>query len=362
MGRIRDKRDMMEMERPLRVLVVDDSAYNRVTLTKMLESSPDIEVVGTAVNGRDALRAVKKLRPDLITLDIEMPEMDGFTFLRILMNTDPIPVIVVSSKDEDRNVFKALELGAVDFIPKPTDRISKELFDIKETLLDKISTIPYIRIKKIDDTFLTEERRRLLHLPHRMLKRPKRSMIEAIAIGASTGGPPAINWILSQIGKPIDQSIVISQHMPPGFTKAFAERLNKDCHPLVKEAEDGEPVESNKVLISPGGFHMTFRKVKDSIVVKLIKGTKKDKYIPSIDMMFKSAAEIWGKRLVGIVLTGMGRDGAEGAQRLKSKGGRVIAESEETALISSMPQAVVSSGAADEVLPIYKIGEKIIRI
>ncbi len=341
--------------KPFKILIVDDSAFNRRTLTKMLESYSDIKVVGTAINGKDALKEVKRLKPDLITLDIEMPEMDGFTFLRILMKTDPLPVIVLSSRDGDRDVFKAMELGAVDFIPKPTKRISNQLFDIKSTLYKKISTISQLKIKD-PETIYSKELKKTIKPDEKKLIVLKEQREKVIAIGASTGGPPAIHWILSQINRPIDTAIVISQHMPHGFTKAFAERINKDCCIRVKEAEHGETVSPEKVLITPGGYHMTFRKKQEEVIVHLVKGTQKDKYIPSIDMMFTSASSIWGKDLTCIVLTGMGSDGAKGSVKIKENGGHVIAESKETALISSMPDAAISSGSVEQVMPIYEIG------
>lgn len=346
---------------PLRVLIVDDSAFNRRTLAKLLESHPDIYVAGTTHNGKEALKAVERLKPDLVLLDLEMPEMDGFTFLRILMKTNPIPVIVVSSRDGDRDVFKAMELGAVDFIPKPIKQISNKLFDIKETLLCKILSIPHLKLKSIEGALLKEEKAATPTFEKETL--PSNALeAEAVAIGASAGGPPAIHWILSQIPKPLPIPIVISQHMPPGFTNAFAERLDKDCPMEVKEACDGKTVQGGKVLIAPGGWHLTFKKRGGEITVRLIKGRQVDKYIPSIDLMFESAASIWGRQLIGIVLTGMGSDGARGAAVLKEKGGYCIAESEDTAIISSMPQAVISSGSADEVLPVYGIGARMARL
>ncbi len=338
-------------EEQVRVMVVDDSAFSRRTITKILESHRAIKVVGVAENGKEALRQIERLKPDLITLDLQMPEMDGFTFLRVLMKINPIPVIVVSTRDGEKDVFKAMDLGAVDFIPKPTKKISYRLFDIREQLLEKVLTAKGVRPRSIENI-----------QPIRTEESPPidACRIETIAIGASTGGPSAIQWVLSQIGY-IPSAILISQHMPPGFTRAFAERLDKECPMEVREAREGDLVRPGRVLLAPGGHHLAFRKVGRDVVVRLIRGSTKDRYVPSIDIMFESAASIWKDRLMGIVLTGMGSDGARGAKRIKEEGGLLIAESQKTALIFSMPEAVISEGLADEVLPLYAIGERIVR-
>lgn len=337
---------------PIRVLVVDDSAFNRRTLTKILESHHAIKVVGVAENGKEALRQIERLKPDLLTLDLHMPEMDGFTFLRILMKINPLPVIVVSTRDGEKDVFKAMDLGAVDFIPKPTKRISSKLFDIRDQLLEKVLSVRGFRPRPIEAISTKRiEGRKTLHTGPR---------VETIAIGASTGGPSAIHWILSRIGF-IPSVILLSQHMPPGFTKAFAERLDRECAMEVKEAEEGDLVKPGRVLLTPGGHHMTFERVGGEVIVKLIKAARRDRYAPSIDLMFESAASIWGNGLMGIILTGMGNDGARGAKKVKEKGGYLIAESRDTALIFGMPEAVISTGLVDEVLPLDDIGELIVR-
>ncbi len=336
---------------PMRVLVVDDSAYSRRTLKKILESHPEIKVVGTAGNGKEALKQVALYRPDLIILDLEMPEMDGFTFLRVLMKKDPLPVIVVSKEDGERGVFKAMDLGAVDFLLKPTKKVSPKLFEIREELLDRVLSLRGIRPRPVETLGVMEEG----EVPDKGLHR-----VEAIAIGASTGGPSAIHWILTQIGY-IPSAVLLSQHMPPGFTKAFAERLDRECSMEVKEAEEGEIVRPGRVLIAPGGFHMVFEKKRGKIKVRLIKAKKGDKYVPSIDRMLESAALVWGNKLMGVILTGMGRDGALGARKVKERGGYLVAESRETSLIFSMPEAAISTGLVDEVLPLYAIGERIVK-
>lgn len=345
----------------IKILVVDDSAFNRLTLTKILEDSQHIKVVGTAANGLEALKGVKKLKPDLVTLDLEMPVMDGFTFLRIQMSREPIPIIVVSSRAGAEDIFRALEMGAVDFLPKPTKHISPELFNIKDHLLVKIAAIPALRLKRMENNL------------HPLPKEPKEEGApknkafssggpEIVAVGASTGGPRAIQCILSKIDISLPATLVISQHMPPGFTNAFANRLNKDAVMTVKEAEQGEIVRMGNVLIAPGGHHLTFKKRKGEITVKLLKKSDEEKYTPSVDFMFSSVAEIWNNKTAGVVLTGMGKDGRKGIIKIKENGGYTIAESEKTSLIFGMPEAAISSGAVDEILPLDSIGTRIVEM
>lgn len=361
------------MDKPLRVLIIDDSAFNRRTLIKLLESVRGVEVAGTAVDGSDGLKQVAKLKPDLITLDMEMPVMDGFTFLRILMQTNPIPVIVISSRNADVNVFKAMELGAVDFIPKPTAMPSMTLFNIKDELCQKVTMLSYLRMEKVRSTQsllragvvksledINAEDKRAMPSPHGMLE--AEVDFEVVAIGSSTGGPPALSTILPLFPDGFPVSVVISQHMPPGFTKPFAERLNRMCKMRVKEAADGEVVKKGDILIAPGGYHLSFKRCRNGeIVTNLLEKREEDKYVPSVDIMFLSVAEIWGKKAIGIILTGMGYDGKEGVKIIKQRGGYVIAESEETSIVFGMPESAIATGMVDEVVPLYNIGSRIVK-
>ncbi|MFQ5901165.1 MAG: chemotaxis response regulator protein-glutamate methylesterase [Thermodesulfobacteriota bacterium] len=351
-----------DMDNIIRVLVVDDSAFNRRALTKILEEAPNIKVVGTASNGLDALKEVKNLKPDLVTLDLEMPVMDGFTFLRIQMNRQPVPIIVVSSRDGSEDIFRALEMGAVDFLPKPTKNISPELFNIRDNLLAKIAALPHLRLKKMVNvnSHSLPKIEKSAHKPQKTAYRASDAP-DVVAIGTSTGGPRALHHLLSQIDERLPVSLVISQHMPAGFTGPFAERLNRDLVMKVKEAKEGDLVEKGEVLIAPGGYNLTFRKTKTGeIKVKLLNKTEKERYTPSVDLMFSSVAEVWDGKIAGVVLTGMGRDGKKGIVKIKEKGGYTIAESKKTALIFGMPEAAISSGAVDEVLPLDSIGPKIV--
>jgi two-component system chemotaxis response regulator CheB len=342
----------------IRALVVDDSPYNRQTIIRMLQHTSSIKVIGTASDGKEAISKVIKLRPDVVTLDLEMPRMDGFTFLRWIMKESPIPIIVVSARSDDRSVFKALELGAVDFIVKPTAKASPQLLKIREELIAKIYAVANLEMSKMKANLelITEGADRRVE---ELSKRPKR--VELVAIGASTGGPPAIQAILLRLPKNLPAGIVISQHMPEGFTRHFAERLDRISSLDVKEAEDGEAVESGKALIAPGGYHITLKQEGEEVSTVLKRRSLADKYVPSVDIMMKSAAAVYGRKVLGVILTGMGNDGKVGMKAIKDHKGQTIAESEETSVVFGMPQEVIEAGAADKVLPLKDIPEEIIK-
>lgn len=345
--------------RQVKVLIIDDSAFNRQTIKRMLEKAPNIEIAGTAVDGYDGMKKILKCRPDVITLDLEMPRMDGFTLLRWIMEERPTPVIIVSSHGERATVFKALELGAVDFVVKPTKMASKELENIEGDLLTKVLGVTFLKMEtlKKNISMLGSKDIAVSRLGPQALHTPEG--IEMVAIGASTGGPAAVQVILSRLPGNFPASIIISQHMPYGFTRQFANRLNKVCAITVKEAEHGEPVEEGKTLICPGSHHMTLAKSKNNVVVNIRESSSTDIYSPSIDVMMTSAAEIYGDRTMGIVLTGMGSDGKKGMKEIKKRGGVTIAESEESAVVFGIPREVILAGAADKVLPLQDIPSEI---
>ena len=341
----------------VRVLIVDDSAYSRQAIRKALETDRYIEIAGISADGIDAMAKTIMFKPDLITLDLEMPGMDGFTFLRWLMKKRPTPVIIVSSYSDSKTVFKALELGAADFIAKPQKIAHEEFQKLQVDLVRKVRGMQQLRMDRLSKNLelLDEEQE------DKSIEMSDRG-IRMIAIGSSTGGPNALKIIMTRLPSDFPASIVVSQHMPKGFTASFAERLNGLAHIPVKEAQDGDIVEEGKVLICPGGYHMLFRN-KGKKVVTTIKNSKdSDKYIPSIDTMMSSASEIFGARTMGIILTGMGNDGASGMLEIKKKGGYTIAESEDTAVVFGMPSEVISAGAAGRVLPISEIPDEMIKL
>jgi two-component system chemotaxis response regulator CheB len=333
----------------IRALVIDDSAYNRVTLTRMLESHSDIKVVATAVDGEDGIKQVLRHQPDVITLDLEMPGMDGFTFLRWIMANKPTAVIAVSSQSSDRSVFKALELGAVDFIAKPGGRVSPRLPEIQKDLVTKALHIGHVSIDNLQRR-VQEERRDVSAAAEDASALP----VEVVAIGASTGGPPALQHIFESLPL-LPIGFVVAQHMPPTFTRLFAERLNKLTRYDVKEAEDGDIVAPGTVLIAPGGKQMDVHRSEDRLRVSITEAKPDDIYAPSVDRLFRTASEACSSKLVAVVLTGMGDDGARAVQQVRSRGGRTIAESAATAIINGMPGAAAKTGAIDEVLPLPEI-------
>jgi two-component system chemotaxis response regulator CheB len=343
--------------KPLKVLIIDDSAFSRQTIKRILEKVPNIEVVGVAFDGQDGMAKILKLKPDVVTLDLEMPRMDGFTLLRWIMKEMPIPVIVVSVYGDDSTVFKSLELGAADFVVKPTKRASPKLEEIENDLLKKILAISSLRMEKLKKTTSLLSSKEMIRdfIPRRG------NRVEIVTIGASTGGPTAIQAILSRLPANFPGAIVISQHMPREFTKGFAERMDRVSPLKVKEAGHGEPIEGGKVFICPGGRHLLLYKSRDEVFINIKKSSIRDRYVPSIDMMMSSAAKIYGDRVMGIILTGMGSDGKMGMKEIKARGGITIAESGESAAIYGMPQEIISSGAADKVLPLEEIPREILR-
>lgn len=345
----------MKMSKNVRVLVVDDSAYNRQTIKAMLQEDESIEVVGVASDGVDAISKTLRLKPDLITLDFEMPEMDGFSFLRWLMHERPTPVIMISSYSHKNMAIKALELGALDFIAKPTRRASDELKTISRDLRTKVHAVmgTNMQIVARNLSMLAEDKDE--PAPETFV-----SLYDIVSIGSSTGGPAALQIILTHLPSDLPVPVLISQHMPKGFTASLAGRLDRLCSLPVVEASDGDVLESSKVYICPGGYHMTLKRMRGGrFKLSLLDGSAEDKYIPSVDKMMHSAVDAFGSRVFGIILTGMGNDGAEGMVRVSSKGGYTVAESEETAIVYGMPKEVVNAGAATKVLPLDKIASEI---
>lgn len=347
------------MRAKTKVVVVDDSAFYRRTIAEILNQSTDIEVVRTACNGLDAIRVVSDSSPDVITLDLEMPEMDGFTFLRWLMSNRPIPVVVISSRSEAGSVFKALELGAVDFIEKPSKVASLEIVKLSHELISKVNTAASIPKDKLH---IQSNRMTALYANH-FPAHSGGGLFKLVAVGASTGGPSAIQEIIKRLPRDLPAAIIVSQHMPPVFTRYFAERLDKFGILPVKEAADGEGIKSGVVYISPGGRHLKLisdKTDKRAINVSLLQAKEDDKYSPSVDLMMLSAAEVSGSNTIGVLLTGMGSDGKKGIKKIKESGGRTIAESESTAIVFGMPKEAILDGVIDKILPINEIAGEIV--
>jgi len=327
------------------VLVIDDSAQNRRALTSMLESAPDVRVVDRAADGEEGLKKVLDLRPDVVTLDLEMPKLGGYTFLRLLMRTAPTPVIVISSYAHKSDVFKALELGAFDFIAKPPPRGTQESLDsLRGELLEKVRAARHVRPGTRHQAPGARAMAVVGELPL------------VVAVGASTGGPPAVQRLLEGLAVEPTPCVLVAQHMPSQFTRAFAERLDRIGPFTVTEACDGDLVQPGHVYIAPGGRHLVLVERGAKLELHTPPPTGVDKYAPSVDRLFTSVAQVLGARALGVVLTGMGADGAAGAKELSRAGAEVWAEAEETAVVFGMPGEAIATGAVSRVLPLGEIG------
>ncbi|HZU81805.1 MAG TPA: chemotaxis-specific protein-glutamate methyltransferase CheB, partial [Polyangiaceae bacterium] len=341
--------------RPIRLLVVDDSAYNRRNIAEVFADHPEVEVVGKAADGEEALQLVTVLKPDVITLDLEMPRMDGFTFLRILMSKAPTPVIVVSSYSQRENVFKALELGALDFVPKP-DRLGPEATDVRQEILQKVSLVRSLRPSFVPGPLMRRQTSGAFSPDGRPVRldeptpRPRayRPPKTVVAIASSTGGPSALMHLFGRIPASTGAAFIVAQHMPDKFTRTFAERLDKRGPVRTVEASDGDVVGQGLGFVCPGRKCMELVRGQ-GVELRLRVGPPgaTDRYVPSADRLFKSVAAL-GPRCVGVILTGMGDDGLEGARAIRAAGGIIIAESQETAVVNGMPGAAVRAGVASQ--------------
>jgi two-component system chemotaxis response regulator CheB len=340
----------------IRVVVVDDSPFMRKILTRMLEKDPGIQVVETAANGEEAIEKIEKIRPDVVTLDIEMPVMNGIEALKKIMATNPLPVVVLSaiSKEGADVTMEALNLGACDFMTKDMSDGLLGMASKENELISKVKDVAKKRVR-----FLTR-RLELIKKPL-LINRDRRTKHAILSIGASTGGPPALQHILTSFPQDFPVPVVIAQHMPKLFTQSFAQRLNSLSQIEIKEAEDREPLRPGVALIAPGDVHMGLKKNGKDVTVEFVKDTKYI-YRPSVDLLMLSTAQIYDSSAIGVILTGMGNDGLVGLKELKRKNGLVIAQDEETCVVYGMPKAVVNANIADAVLPIDKISEEIIRV
>ena len=344
---------------PVRVLVVDDSAFMRKSLTTMLEEGKQIQVVGVARNGEEAVQQVQQLKPDVVTMDVEMPGMTGLQALQQIMTKNPVPVIMVSSVTVEgaQETLQALEWGAVDFIPKQLDGVASKIAEIQKILVPKVLAARYAgsKLKRLTVTGAPK-----LSVPVAKALSSRSVSVtrgtKLIAIGCSTGGPQALFEIIPTIPADCPAGIVIVQHMPSSFTKPFAERLNNLCALEVREAVDGDEVKPGRVLVAPGG--MQFRVVKKTIttsVVKLAPNYEKHAHAPSVDIMLQSVAALFGERSIGVILTGMGHDGLDGMKAIKAVGGRTVAQDEASSVVYGMPKAVVEAGCAEKVVSLSKV-------
>ncbi len=350
----------------VRVLIVDDSAFVRRTITKILERDHRVEVVGTAWDGQEAIEKIMKLKPDVVTMDLNMPHMTGMEALDVIMREMPLPVIVVSSLNKEiiEETLEALEHGAVDFIVKPTELASDKLFQIESELIDKVVTIARLKgqgksvTPKVRSFTPSAKKSPLPALP-----RPFSAVnVDCVAIGVSTGGPTALYQIIPKLPADFPAGIVIVQHMPPGFTRPLAERMDKNSNIRVKEAEMGDEIAPGTALIAPGGSHLFLERTGSKVIANIDSEPSDLIHIPSIDLTFADVADVYRSRGLGVILTGMGKDGVEGLQKMKAYGAKSIAEDESTCVVFGMPEVAIQRGIVDRVAPVYDIAEIIMQM
>lgn len=337
----------------IRVLIVDDSAFVRRAIIRMFEQSSEIQIIDVASDGEMAIDLVKKLSPDVVTLDVQMPVLDGLQALERIMHECPVPVIMLSSltgRGGDKTL-KALELGAVDFIDKSSAGGSMDISGLARELTEKIKIATRIDLKKLNAGETPGYSASSVPLASRLTD------TEVVVIGTSTGGPPALQMILTKIPADYPCPILVVQHMSAGFTAPLAERLNRLCSLRVKEAQEGDRLEAGTVYIAPAGRHLKICRRSGELFAWLDSHPDKVLHMPSVDVLLTSVAGVIGKKCLAFVLTGMGKDGAVGAQDIKRVGGRVVVESEETAIVFGMPKAVMEAVKVDRSAPLYRIAD-----
>ncbi|MDR4886479.1 chemotaxis response regulator protein-glutamate methylesterase [Fredinandcohnia sp. QZ13] len=350
----------------INVLIVDDSAFMRKLITHFLQEDSRIHVVGTARNGLDALDKIKKLNPDVVTLDIEMPEMNGIEALQRIMNESPRPVVMLSSttKEGAENTLLAIQNGAVDFIQKPSGPISIDLHIIKNEIVTKVLQAGRVNMALLKKPLKIQENNTSRNVEYSKIELDSnRSIKKIVCIGTSTGGPRALQQVLPRFPKNYPAPIVIVQHMPAGFTKSLATRLNSLCEITVKEAENGEVLKPGIAYIAPGGHHMKIKKIGTSLAVNIDESEIRNGHRPSVDVLFESISEIKGIQKISVIMTGMGTDGSYGLKKLKETGQAVaIAESQETSIVFGMPKSAIETHLVDKVEKLEDITDTIISL
>ncbi len=350
----------------INVLIVDDSAFMRKLISNFLQEDSRINVIGTARNGIDALNKIKILNPDVVTMDVEMPEMNGLEALQRIMNEHPRPVVMLSSttiEGTDKTLL-AIQNGAVDFIQKPSGPISIDLHLIKNEIVTKVLNAGKINVTLLKNPIKIQEtsKTRIVECSKIDLELNK-NMNKIVCIGASTGGPRALQQVLPQFPKNYSAPIVIVQHIPAGFTKSLANRLNGLCNITVKEAEDGEMLKAGTAYIAPGGYHMKIKKIGTLLAVNIDESEIRNGHRPSVDVLFESISKIKGIQTISIIMTGMGTDGSSGLIKLKQTGQVVsIAESKETSIVFGMPKAAIETNLVDRVENLEDIAKTVLSL
>ncbi|MET3505021.1 protein-glutamate methylesterase/protein-glutamine glutaminase [Halalkalibacter oceani] len=350
------------MERKIQVLVVDDSAFMRKVISDMLNQDPRVHVIGTARNGEDALRKRKELRPDVMTLDVEMPIMNGLETLKHVMNDDPCPVVMISSttKQGAENTMLAMEYGAVDFVTKPSGAISLDIDRVENEIVEKVVYAARARLRRSSPKPIVQPR------TVQFVKRPSRTLLSSaqkmIAIGTSTGGPKALKDVITKLPGSLKAPVLIVQHMPAGFTRSLAERLDSLSELTVKEAEDGDVLKNGVAYIAPGGYHLAVKQEHSSYVIQTHLEEPRRGHRPSVDVMYESLSALNDIETIAVIMTGMGADGSEGLMKLKQSGScYAIAEAEESCVVFGMPKVAIRTKLVDEVVHIQEIAGRIMR-
>ncbi len=340
----------------IRVLVADDSSFMRVSLTQILEADSLIKVIDTAADGEETIQKVKKLRPEVVLLDIQMPGMDGLSALTRIMNECPTPVLMLSAlnKADATVAFKSLSLGAVDFIPKPSDFISYDIDKLSAEIITKVKVAAAVNMQKFAPVLAKPALKRRL---------PKTAAHKKIVvIGASTGGPRALAVVLAGLRRDITAAILVVQHMGPEFLASFVERLQKGSLLKISLAQKDEYIRSGQVLVAPGDCYTTIAPDNNHRKIRFNRNASPEAAFPSIDYAMESAARTYGENSLGVLLTGIGSDGVKGMKAIKDAGGRTIAEDEATCVVYGMPKAALESGCVDELVPLPRIAETILRM
>lgn len=355
----------------IRVLIVDDSAFMRKLINDFLSEHPEIKVVGTARNGEDAIKKWRELRPDVITLDVEMPKLNGLDVLKLIMEEQPLPVVMLSSttKEGADTTLQAIQAGAVDFVAKPSGSISIDLHKIKTELIQKVLSASKANLPKfnLQEDSLTGGKRLCSSIEAEVKPADKATTREftrtkkIVCIGTSTGGPRALQQVITSLPKGLDAPVLIVQHMPPGFTKSLANRLDSLSQIRVKEAEDGELLQKGTAYIAPGGFHLEIKSIGTSLAISLSQSPPRNGHRPSVDVMFESIGTIKNYSKIAVIMTGMGADGSKGLVEMKKNGiVKAIAESQDTSIVFGMPKAAIATNMVDEVANVENIAQTIL--
>jgi len=342
------------MAQVVRVLVVDDSAYVRKVVRQILSRSPFIEVVGVARDGEEALELVEQLHPDVVTLDLNMPRSDGLDFLRTQMARRPLPVIILSIASETGElVMQALDAGAVDVVQKPTALATDKVYEIADELVAKVKSVAAAKARPALVASPFDRAPKIVP--------PRAGKTDIVVIGVSTGGPQALKQIIPQLPAAFPVPVAMVLHMPAGYTELFARSLGEVSWLTVTEARDGDVLRPGLALLAPAGYHLSFVRREDRTVVARLSLHPLDMlHRPAADVLFRSAAEVFGDRTLAVVLTGMGADGTQGAAWVKAQGGRVFTEAEETCVVYGMPRSVVEAGLSDRAVPLDRMAEAVL--